>query len=171
MIDVIHLVTMQVIKLTPDDQLKVYYTMWLRGYSLRRLAKLMGVRHGTVHSRFRKVFGKDATNLKAMSLVRSLLEDYPDDEKLMQWSIQRIVKGELETVQHRSKHSMSMLSQYQTLNESELMDTIAVYEEPETEAWDFLRLPLFVRFTEVMTRSLLIALYFTTKDLEQPVAA
>lgn len=130
----------------PNDLgLLALYVRWLKGESLRDVARTVGVRHGTLHQWFGKAFGKKATSLKAMSLVRSVLEDYPRDEELLVWVMEVLAKNELETIQHRSNHSLCMLSKYQTLNESELLDLIATYEDvTETEpAWEFLRLYLY----------------------------
>lgn len=138
-------------------ELRQMYTQWLKGESLRQIARKHGVMHGTVHQWFRKEFGDKACNLVATSLVRSLLEDYEDSQDVLSWALQLVDSQVIETTQHRSKHSINMLTNYQTLDETELWDTIAVYEKTES-ALDFLRLPLFLLFANLLSIVLWVAL-------------
>ena len=146
------------------QELQALYLRWLKGESLRAIARSIGVRHSTLDVWFDKTFGKKATDPVANSLVRSMLEDYPTEPVVRLWAAGWAMRGELEKIQHRSNHSIKQLTNYQCLHEDNLMDVIASYEDAVVDPWsaterglDFLRLPLFLMVTQETFRGLLLA--------------
>lgn len=131
------------------EELKGIYTAWLQGSTLRQLGKAYGVRHGTIHMWLKKAYGETACNPTAQSLVRSILEDNPDDPEVLAWALSVVDKGTTEQLYHRSKHSIAMLSRYQTLQDDQLMNSIAVQEDTEVEP-EALKLPLFAWYTSAV---------------------
>lgn len=107
------------------QELQALYLRWLRGESLRQIARSIGIRHSTLDVWFDQTFGKKATDPVANSLVRSMLEDYPNEPVVQLWAAGFALRGEYETVQHRSNHSIKQLTNYQCLHEDGLMDIIA----------------------------------------------
>lgn len=147
-------------------QLQALYLRWLKGESLRQIARSIGVRHGTVDVWFDSTFGKQATDPTANSLVRSMLEDYPDDPVVLLWAAGWAKKGQLETLQHRSKHSMGQLTKFQCLHDDGLMDVLATSNDAEADPWDatrdsldFLRLSLYQMVAEQVATALLSHLF------------
>lgn len=106
-------------------ELQALYLRWLQGESLRQIARSIGVRHSTLDVWFDSTFGKKATDPIANSLVRSMLEDYPNEPVVRLWAAGFALRGEYEVVQHRSNHSIRQLTNYQCLHEDGLMDIIA----------------------------------------------
>lgn len=148
------------------EQLQALYLRWLKGESLRQIARSIGVRHGTVDVWFDTTFGKQATDPTANSLVRSLLEDYPNDPVVLLWAAGWSKKGQLETLQHRSRHSIGQLTKFQCLHDDGLMDVLATSEDIEADPWDttkdsldFLRLPLYHMVLEQTATALLSRLF------------
>lgn len=147
-----------------NQELQALYLRWLKGESLRAIARSIGVRHSTLDVWFDKTFGKQATDPIANSLVRSMLEDYPNEPVVRLWAAGWAMRGELEKIQHRSNHSIKQLTNYQCLHEDNLMDIIASSEDAVIDPWsaterglDFLRLPLFLTVTQETFRALLLA--------------
>lgn len=122
--------------------LKRLYTLWLQGASLRSLADPLGVRHSTLRGWFRDTYGVGATNPVGLSLAKSVLADYEDQPEATGWVLDNLTSLNGETVQHRSNHNISQLSRYQTVRDFDLMDCLAIAQEPEENSWDFLRLEL-----------------------------
>lgn len=137
-----------------------YYLRWLKGEPLRAIARSEGIRHQKIDYWFRKVYGKQSTNLVANSLVRSMLKDYPNSPEVLLWVTGWANKGLKETDYHRSNHSISQLTQFQTMEDPLLMDIIAVGSEPENQdSFGFLRLPLFILMTNKLASDLLLAMF------------
>lgn len=110
------------------QELQALYLRWLKGESLRQIARSIGIRHSTLDVWFDQTFGKRATDPVANSLVRSMLEDYPNEPVVQLWAAGFALRGEYEVVQHRSNHSIRQLTNYQCLHEDGLMDIIATSE-------------------------------------------
>lgn len=140
-------------------QLQDIYKQWLQGESLRTVAGKSGVTHSTIHTHLKKAFGERATNRKAASLYRSLLEDYPDSPEVLEWVMKLVTDGVLveEGTFHRSNHSLDVHSQYQTLQDDQLMYTIAASEDTEESTLDFLRLPLYLLVSDSIYTALNLA--------------
>lgn len=130
--------------------LSVLYVQWLQGRSLRAIAAETNLGHSTLHAWFKKEFGVRACNRNAQSLVRSVVEDYPDQENVLEWALKASTGGLVEQQQHRSNHSMNMLSQFQTLDDDALWDTIAVADPESEEGLEFLRLPLYSLVNDII---------------------
>ena len=134
------------VPLVTASQVQALYLSWLKGYSLRYLAKTVDpqVSHSTIAAWFVKAYGPDATDVKATSLQRSLLSDYPDDLEVEQWVLNNLqLTG---SKQHRSHHNLDQLTRFQVVRKPELMEYLAISEDDPLEALepglDFLRLPL-----------------------------
>ena len=56
------------------------YQQWLGGLSLRKIGHINGLGRMTVLAAFRKVYGKDACNLRKQSLARIVFQEYGDME-------------------------------------------------------------------------------------------
>lgn len=119
------------------------YLEWLCGKSLRYLARKMGVEYGiklthtSLYLWLNAQFGDKATDPVAMSLQRSLLEDYegrPEYETVKAWVLENL--GVRSEDQHRSKHSIKQLTLYQTCPTDEILEYIApdkpVMSSPKT---------------------------------------
>lgn len=145
-------------------ELSELYIAWLKGKSLRAIAANTTYGHSTIHAYFKKEFGTKACNRDAQSLVRSLIEDYPDQPDILEWGLKAATGGLVETQQHRSNHSMNMLSQYQTLDDDELLDTIAFTHDAEEETLDFLRLPLYKMILRVIAQQLNVVINFINNE-------
>lgn len=148
------------------------YLQWLKGKTLRQLAQECPKRisHGAIAIWFHKAFGADSTNPQAMSLQRSLLEDYPDEppkevldrakknpavianyhrtrQQVEKWVLRNLdLRAD---TQHRSNHSIGQLTKFQVVHEPEMMEFLAVAEEyhPEPEP---LRLPGFMLLVDTL---------------------
>ena len=127
-----------------EADVKAAYQDWLKGSSLRAIGNRIGIPHGSLHSLFRKTYGSNACNLKAKSLVRSLVSDYENNSAVVAWALTQHM--EVDQCYHKSKHSLQQISNFQTLREEYLLDTVeaAVYVDPLEQSLDFLRLPLYV---------------------------
>ena len=83
------------------------YKEWLKGSSLRAIGNRLGIPHGSLHSLFRKTYGKTACSLKAKSLVRSLVSDYEGNNIIVAWALTHHM--EVDECYHKSKHSLQQL--------------------------------------------------------------
>jgi len=65
-------------RLTKDINcdIELWYKHWLKGKSLRAVARGTGMTHNMVQKAFQEKYGAKATDPVANSLLRSLLEDY-----------------------------------------------------------------------------------------------
>jgi hypothetical protein len=138
------------------------YLEWLQGSSLRELARKVGKSYTTIQTWFRQRYGKDATNLQATSLARTLIADY--GAGAME-TAQKLI-GTSETTKHRSVHSLQQLSNYQCLHDADFLDhqiAIAVGSDldPVPEA---LRLPMFLLLVDTTE---LILKHYHFHDLAQ----
>lgn len=120
------------------------YKEWLRGSSLRAIAQRVGMHHGSLHGKFRKMYGMGACSLRAKSLIRSVIEDYEGDEDIITWALS--IAEDSSKDYFKSNHSLQQLSNYQTLREEYIIDTVeSTYMDGEDVAyWEFLRLPLYL---------------------------
>lgn len=133
------------------------YKMWLKGRSLRSLGMLVGKPHGSIHTMFRKHYGESACNLKAKSLVRSLVEDYEDKPEVITWALS-LVNDESEQY-FKSNHSLSQLTAYQTLRETYILDTVEAPEvDDDASVWGFVRLPFYLEIID----SILVFVYIAS---------
>ena len=120
------------------------YQDWLKGSSLRAIGNRLGVPHGSLHSLFRKTYGINACSLKAKSLVRSLVSDYENNSNVVAWALTQHM--EVDECYHKSRHSLQQLSNFQTLREAYLLETVEAepYVNPDEVSLEFLRLPLYL---------------------------
>lgn len=127
------------------DWVIALYMTWLYGATTRDLARQLGCDKNTLISMFTRVFGEDAVNPGAKSLLRSLAEDYPDDPLVEDFIRTHILVTEESTgvevtpymcvysdtvvpkylvrntyVTHRSKHSLNQLTRAQCRGEAVL---------------------------------------------------
>ncbi len=135
------------------------YHEWLKGSSLRKLAREVGVTHSKLHGIFRKEYGEKACNVKAKSLVRSVIADYEGNAKVVAWAVS--LKAD-ETTLHRSRHSLNQLTSYQTLRQDWIAESVANPEQ-DPDNFGFLRLPLYVEVSTYI-EWFLADLLFTLED-------
>lgn len=162
--------------LTDLEEIKRAYVLWLKGVPLRTLARQLGVRnHNLLCTRFRKVFGVQATSLEVQSLWRSLLEDYEEDPEVETWVVDQVLNKKTPEVReapgkYRSRHSLQQLANYQVIRKPELMDYLIYTEDPmdslDLPAWDWLRLPLFLPWSEFVC-DLLVHLEVVQQELSR----
>lgn len=122
------------------------YLEWLQGSSLRELARKVGKSYTTIQTWFRLKYGKNATNLQASSLARTLIADYGASAL----ETAKTLIGTTETTKHRSVHSLQQLSNYQTLHDADFLDhqiAIAVGSDGQVDP-ESLSLPLFMLLVE-----------------------
>lgn len=148
----------------PDEPvLKELYLRWLfKKESLRSISVSVGVRHSTISTWFRKAYGKRCTSPKGNSLLRSLLEDYPDSQEVREWARNWHQLGIEEQQNFYSQHNLSQLSRYQWFRDDAAMEHFTpVSEKGEDEAtnWEFLRLPLYLATLEYTRNSLLLLMF------------
>lgn len=127
---------------TASVDIESLYLEWLQGSSLRELARKVGKSYTTIQTWFRQKYGRDATDLQATSLARSLMADYGASAM----EIAQKLIGTSETTKHRSVHSLQQLSNYQCLHDADFLDhqiviTAGGDNEPDPES---LSLPLFM---------------------------
>lgn len=135
------------------SNIKELYKDWLKGSSLRAIGQRVGIPHGTIHSAFRKEYGENACSLKAKSLVRSVIEDYEDNNEVIQWALTLCDDDSQDYF--KSNHSLHELSKYQTLRESYILGTIEAPEVDENpDVWQFLRMPFYVMIMDVTVDAL-----------------
>lgn len=121
------------------------YIEWLGSRSLRAIAGQNGMAHQSLHSWLKEEFGMDATDPVALSLQRSMLEDYPGNPLVQEW-----VKDHLATrseKQHRSEHSLQELTRFQTARDDEILEFMVEPMSYSAGQDDRLRLPLFIWFS------------------------
>jgi hypothetical protein len=115
--------------------------LWLKGWSIVRIAKYFSVTPSVIHYRLKKQFGSDVCSPLKHSLVRGLIRDgYP-----------------LETVRdmpassqfYSSNRRDKVYTAYQDTRGTDIMDNMPAPEpsEPETR----LNLTLFVLFSTIVT--------------------
>ena len=140
------------------------YKEWLKGSSLRAIGNRLGIPHGSLHSLFRKTYGKTACSLKAKSLVRSLVSDYEGNNIIVAWALTHHM--EVDECYHKSKHSLQQLSNFQTLREEYLLDTVeaAPWLDPDDVSLDFLRLPLYLTVNDAIMNVLAKAIFITARE-------
>ncbi|MFB2938395.1 hypothetical protein ACE1B6_24375 [Aerosakkonemataceae cyanobacterium BLCC-F154] len=101
-------------------EIQEQYLEWLKGKSLRAIARKVGISHSAVQAKFQMLYGRQATDPVATSLVRSLLDDYGCTEEVL--SLLPKLIGVYENTQHRSRHSINQLTRYQTATDDLMMD-------------------------------------------------
>ena len=143
------------------SEIESLYLRWLKGESLRTLARGLPYSYGTLCSKFKRAYGDSATSPQAMSLQRSLLEDYPDRSDIDAWVLANLSNREPSTTYY-GYHGLDMLSRYQVIHDPRLMDFIAVGEEPEYVVE--LRLPYLVDMLAYITDMLRVFVEFSSRS-------
>lgn len=126
------------------------YKLWLKGSSLRKIAREIGISHGRLHCQFIKAYGDLACNVTARSLVRSVISDYEGNDQVATWATSL---KDNETVLHRSKHSLNQLTSYQTLRQDWIAEQVANPEQDQ-DSLGFLKLPLYLLVSETILDTL-----------------
>lgn len=112
------------------EVLKEVYKQWLTGMTLRQLGALYGVGHGSLHLWLKRTYGNNACSPQHQSLVRSVLQDNPDDPELLEWAYSIATSPHTEPYHHLSQYSQQMLTRYQTLH-NPYLEELEVKEEEE----------------------------------------
>lgn len=136
----------------PDaDTVKQLYIRWLKSEDLRSIAASQPypVSHSTISTWFRRQYGPDATDPIALSLQRSLLEDYPPGHELHESTLEWVLNNMdcRTTSQMRSRHSMQQLAKWQVVHEDKMLEYLTPTSGDPWDQYDscldFLRLPLY----------------------------
>lgn len=139
------------------------YRLWLTGVSLRSIGRAYGVDFTTIRRRLIRAYGENACNPVANSLSRSLLTDYPYDPSVFEWVLNNL-KPDVTSENHRSNHSIQMLSKYTVVHDPEMMDILAVsYDSSDTDASaEPLRLPMLEAAYATIARVIFGIIYAAT---------
>jgi hypothetical protein len=131
--------TTKVLKKDSIDLDEALYHL-LHGEGLRKLARRYGVAHTYMGSLLQAKYGKEITNPSVTSLARSLISDYQGCTKSYQYALS-VVKTGSKTEKFWSNRAVSAATKWITLDEPDLLNVIAVYQEPDDsyETWGYLR--------------------------------
>lgn len=69
----------------PSKDIEALYLCWIYGVSLKSLARVLDTSITILCRYFEKMYGTQATNPSMKSLLRSLAEDYPNDDLVLRW--------------------------------------------------------------------------------------
>lgn len=103
------------------------YHQWLRGTSLRKLARKYGYSQTYVHYSIRSSYGAKACNVTQQSTARSMLQDYPDYPDVAMQLLDLPDSS-------RSKHTEDMYTRHQAVMEDSYLYSIPS-DESTQDTW------------------------------------
>lgn len=117
----------------------------LHGDGLRKLAHRYGCSHTYISQLLQERFGKSITSPYVTSLARSLISDYRGSAEAYQYALSVVNTGS-EGEKFKSKSALDAATKWITLDEPELLNCIASYNDDPLEyledasrVWQFLR--------------------------------
>jgi hypothetical protein len=118
-----------------QERIEDAYWAWLNGSTLRQLGEQYGLSHATIKKQFELRWGKGATDdLEAKSLIRSMIQDYPDNPTVRKWAREHmgLVSGKT-----YSKKTIATLSKFQTVHDPALLEFMVegTREEPSGDIY------------------------------------
>ena len=126
------------------------YINWLSGLSIRNIGRIFGLNRMVVYTRFTKMYGKNACNLREQSLARVVYKEYGDLELAR--------KAKDSPGLFRTTKSENNYSKIQTTDLSKYQLRSRVPEVAEVG----LRLPIYRRVCKLTTHLIYLTMWYRT---------